>query len=71
MREKSFKAKVCPVSKVLMIFLDARIPILAGVVDHWQSSAIVGWQVISRDGLVELIHVVFVEEHLKVSRNAH
>lgn len=70
-REISFKAEVRPVDEGVMVFVDARIPVLAREVNGWQISSVVGWQVVSRNEFVELLHVAFVEEHLQESRNAN
>lgn len=60
-----FEAVGIPVNVMLHVLLDTWEPVFTRVVDFWQSSAIVAWQVISWNVLVQLLHVVTVEKHLK------
>lgn len=67
--QRLFESKGVPIDVMLHVLLDTWIPVLSRVVDFWQSSTVVLWQVISWDVFVQLFHVVTVEKHLESKQN--
>ena len=60
-----FESKVGPIRNILLITCNTWIPVFCGVIDFWQSSTIVFRQVFNWNVLMELLHVIAMEIHLK------
>lgn len=50
---------------MVLVLINARVPVLATIIDRWHLSSIVGRQVRGVQVLVQRLHVASVEEHLE------